>query len=367
MKKKKNYNVIGVMTGTSMDGIDISYCVTDGLNKIKILNEKSYNYSISTQNFIKKIKLNNLSKKKNTKKYDNKITEIIINYLKKFLRKFDIPKKNIDFISLSGQTIIHMPKKKITIQLGNPNLISKYFKLNVVSDFRIKDILNGGQGAPIGSYYHKLLIKKINPKSAIINLGGVANFTLLNKNKLISSDIGPANAIMDDLMFYFFKKKFDRNGNLASKGRKDIKITELYKKNNFLNKKFPKSLDRNNFYYLFKKLKKLNPNDALNTSNNFTIHSIIKLIDHKIFKNINEIIFTGGGRENKYLLNSLKNLRKNIKISKIDDYKFNGDLIEAQMFAYIGVRCIKNLILSSKTTTGVKKSISGGKLFKFNY
>ncbi|MBD1147911.1 anhydro-N-acetylmuramic acid kinase [Pelagibacterales bacterium SAG-MED31] len=367
MKKKKNYNVIGVMTGTSMDGIDISYCFTDGLNKIKVLQEKGYIYSISTQNFIKKIKLNNLSNKIITEKYDKKITEILIYYLKKFLKEFNIHKEKIDFISLSGQTIIHMPKKKFTLQLGSPTLISKYFKLNVISDFRIKDILNGGQGAPIGSYYHKLLIKKINPKSAIINLGGVANFSLINKNKLISSDIGPANAINDDLMYHFFKKKFDRNGTLASEGMKNFKITELYKKNSFFKKKFPKSLDRNNFYYLFKKLKKLKPSDALSTSNNFTIYSIIKLIDHKICKNINEIIFTGGGRKNKYLLRSVINLKKNIKFSIIDDYKFNGDLLEAQMFAYIGVRSLKKLILSTESTTGVKKSTSGGKLYKFNY
>ena len=367
MKKKKNYKVIGIMTGTSMDGIDISYCSTDGLNKIKIFDEKSYSYPISIQNFIKKIKIINYRNNKNIKKYDKKITDIIINYLKIFLKEFVISKKQIDFISLSGQTVLHVPKKKFTLQLGNPNLICKSLKLNVVSDFRIKDILNGGQGAPIGSYYHKLLINKINPKSAIINLGGVANFSLLNKKKLISSDIGPANAITDDLMFYFFKKKFDRNGNLTSKGTKDIKIIELYKKNYFFKKKFPKSLDRNNFYYLFKKLKQLKPNDALNTSSNFTIHSIIKLIDHNICKNINEIIFTGGGRKNKYILKSLRNLRKDIRFSMIDDYKFNGDLLEAQMFAYIGVRSIKKLVLSSQSTTGVRKSISGGKLYKFIY
>ena len=366
MKKKKNYNVIGIMTGTSMDGIDISYCFTNGLNKIKILNEKSYNYRISTQNFIKKIKIINFTNKQNTTKYDQKITEIIINYLKIFLKEFNISKKKIDFISLSGQTILHLPKKKFTLQLGNPTLISKYFKMNVVSDFRINDILNGGQGAPIGSYYHKFLINKINPKSAVINLGGVANFTLVNKNKLISSDIGPANAITDDLMFYFFNRKFDTNGTLASKGTKNNKIFDLYKKNTFFKKKFPKSLDRNNFYYLFKKLTKLNPHDALNTSSNLTIYSIIKLIEHQICKNINEFIFTGGGRKNKYILKSLSNLRKDIKFSIIDDYKFNGDLVEAQMFAYIGVRSIKKLILSSQSTTGVKKSISGGKLYKFN-
>ena len=112
-------------------------------------------------------------------------------------------------IGFHGQTIYHNFKEKISRQLGNGKLLAQLTKKKIVYDFRSNDILNGGQGAPIGSYYHKLLIKKINPKSVIINLGGVANFSLINKNKLISSDIGPANAISDDLMFHFFKKKFD--------------------------------------------------------------------------------------------------------------------------------------------------------------
>ena len=367
MKKKKIYKVIGIMTGTSMDGIDISFCSTDGLSKINILHEKSYNYSLSDQKIIKKIKIKDKNNRQLIKKNDLKITKIIMTFLIKFFREYDIINQNVDFISLSGQTIAHVPSKKFTLQLGNPKLISKYFKLNVISDFRIKDILNGGQGAPIGAYYHKLLIQKINPKSVIINLGGVANFSLISKNKFISSDIGPANAISDDLMFYFFKKKFDKNGKLASLGNKDSKIIDLYKKNFFFKKKFPKSLDRNNFFYIFDRLKKLKPYDAINTSVNLTIYSILNLVNHKICSDINEIIFTGGGRKNKYLLNLLKVLKKDLQISIIDDYGLNGDLIEAQMFAYIGVRSIKKLILSSPNTTGVRKSLTGGKLYKFNF
>ena len=227
--------------------------------------------------------------------------------------------------------------------------------------------MNGGQGAPIGAYYHKFLIQKINPKSVIVNLGGVANFSLINKNKFISSDIGPANAISDDLMFYFFKKKFDKDGKLASQGNKDNKILDLYKKDSFLKKKFPKSLDRNYFYFIFNRLKKLKPYDAINTSVNMTIYSILNLVNHKLCSDINEIIFTGGGRKNKYLVKTLRGLKKDLKFTIIDDYKLNGDLIEAQMFAYIGVRSIKKLILSSPNTTGVSKSLTGGVLYKFNF
>ena len=363
MKKKKIFNVIGIMTGTSMDGIDISYISTDGVNKIKILKEKSYQYSFTEQIKIKKINIKNKSQKKLISIQDVKISNLVIKYLKKFFQEFKIIRKNVDYISLSGQTILHIPNKNISIQLGSPKLISNFFKIQVISNFRINDIKNGGQGAPIGAFYHKLLIKKINTNSAIINLGGVANFALIYKKIFISSDIGPANAISDDLMMNYFKKKYDKDGKVASKGDINKKIFNLFKKDKFFRKKIPKSLDRNNFHYLIKKLKKIKIQNALRTSLNFTIFSIMYLLDNKICADVNELIFTGGGRKNKYLISQLKQLYNGLKISLIDDYGLNGDLIESQMFAYIGVRSLKKLILSTPNTTGVKKNITGGKLY----
>ena len=363
MKKKKIFNVIGIMTGTSMDGIDISYISTDGVNKIKILKEKSYQYSFTEQIKIKKINIKNKSQKKLISIQDVKISNLVIKYLKKFFQEFKIIRKNVDYISLSGQTILHIPNKNISIQLGNPKLISSFFKIQVISDFRINDIKNGGQGAPIGAFYHKLLINKINTNSVIINLGGVANFSLIYNKIFISSDIGPANAISDDLMMNYFKKKYDKDGKIASKGDINKKIFNLFKKDKFFRKKIPKSLDRNNFHYLIKKLKKIKIQNALRTSVNFTIFSIINLLDNKICADVNELIFTGGGRKNKYLISQLKQLNNGLKISLIDDYGLNGDLIESQMFAYIGVRSLKKLILSTPNTTGVKKNITGGKLY----
>ena len=366
MKKKKIYKVLGIMTGTSMDGIDISYTSTDGINKIKIFKEKSYQYSLKEQIGLKNIKIKKISQTKLINNQDIIVSSLIIKYLKKFFKEFNIIKNNIDYISLSGQTVLHIPNKKITIQLGNPKLISNFFKINVISNFRINDIKHGGQGAPIGAFYHKLLIKKINSHSIIINLGGVANFALKYKNNFISSDIGPANAISDDLMLYYYNKKYDKNGKIASRGNVNKKLFDLFKNDKFFKKKFPKSLDRNNFNYLFDKLKKIDAFDALRTSLNFTIFSILYLLDNKICSNINEIIFTGGGRKNKYLISQLRKLKNELKISIIDDYGFNGDLIESQMFAYISIRSLKKLILSTPYTTGVNKSITGGNLYKFN-
>ena len=361
MKQKKLFNVIGVMTGTSMDGIDISYVSTDGIKKIRIYNEKSYQYSIKEIQNIKKFLLIKKYPKDIIRNQDTKITKLIVKYLSKFLKEFKV--KKFDYISLSGQTIFHNPDKKISIQLGNAKFVSKTFKTRVISNFRENDIKNGGQGAPIGAFYHKLLLDKINKKAVLINLGGVANFALTYQRKFISSDIGPANALSDDLMMFFFKKNYDKNGILASKGKINLNILNLFKKDKFFKQTIPKSLDRNNFHYLIKKLKRIKSHNALCTSIYFTIFSIMNLLEKDICSGINEIIFTGGGRKNKFLISQLKYLNQKYKISIIDNYGFDGDLLEAQMFAYIGVRSLKNLSLSSPYTTRVKKNVTGGNVY----
>ena len=278
-----------------------------------------------------------------------------------FLKQKKINKKNIDLISISGQTVYHDPSNKISIQLGNGNKIAKNLKVKTISNLRDNDIKNGGQGAPIGSYYHKFLIQKFKEKVIIVNLGGIANFSTIVSRTLLSSDIGPANCLSDDLCNYFFKKKFDNDGNYARKGKIDNKLIEKFKKDKFFKKKFPKSLDRNYFRKYFNKLIKLNKYDALMTANYMTYIGFKELLKNKKFK-IERILLTGGGRKNKLLKEILMN-KLNKKIELIDKYKINGDLVEAQMFAYIGMRSFKNLEISNKNTTGVKKNLSGGILY----
>ena len=246
-------------------------------------------------------------------------------------------------------------------QLGNGKKIAKNLKIKTISNLRDNDIKNGGQGAPIGSYYHKFLIQKFKEKVIIVNLGGIANFSTIVSRTLLSSDIGPANCLSDDLCNYFFKKKFDNDGNYARKGKIDNKLIEKFKKDKFFKKKFPKSLDRNYFRNYFNKLIKLNKYDALMTANYMTYIGFKELLKNKKFK-IERILLTGGGRKNKLLKEILMN-KLNKKIELIDKYKINGDLVEAQMFAYIGMRSFKNLEISNKNTTGVKKNLSGGILY----
>ncbi len=365
LKKKKVYKILGVMSGTSMDGIDISLIQTNGTNYVKFINEKSYDYSLKLQNKIKTIIVNKPKNKNKIIKYfkqnENLINEVYILFIRKFLNEFKINRDSIDFISLSGQTVYHNPLRQISIQLGSGKVIANNFKIKTISDFRENDIRNKGQGAPIGSYYHRYILNKFDNKSVIINLGGIANFTLIKKRIVISSDIGVANCIIDDLTNYFFNKKFDKNGILSSKGKINNKILNSFKNDNFFKQKIPKSLDRNYFDKYKNRLKKINKYDALCTATYMSLVGFQNFLKINKF-HFNNIILTGGGRKNTYLL---KILRDNInkKITLIDNLKINGDLVEAQMFAYIGIRSIKKLTISGRYTTGTTKNISGGKIY----
>ena len=255
MKTDNILTTIGIMSGTSMDGIDFSLIKTDGKNYTKIIFEKNYIYSNNYKRNLKKLIKYLPKNKKNQyiycKKNENLVTKKFLTYIKKFISLKKIKNYKIDLIGLSGQTIIHNPKKKYSIQLGSGKEIYNKIKIPVVSEFRKNDLINGGQGAPIGSFYHKYILKSINKNAAIINIGGISNITYYKKNKLISFDMGPGNAIIDDLCYYFYKKNYDKNGLLASKGVEIINLLEKYKKNNFFNKCYPKSLDRNEFNNFF--------------------------------------------------------------------------------------------------------------------
>ena len=365
MSKSKIYTVIGIMSGTSMDGLDFSLVKTDGLNYTKILYEKNYRYS---ENYRKKLKrlIKNLPQNKTkqflfAKSNEEFITNNFTKHIKRFIKEINHKYSVIDMIGLSGQTIYHNPIKKYSIQLANGKKIYQKTKIPIVSNFRQNDLLHGGQGAPIGSFYHKSILDKGSINACIVNLGGIANITFSNKKKLISYDMGPANSLIDDLCYHFYKKNFDKEGTLAKKGKLIKEIFYRFKIDGYFNKRYPKSLDRNHFNFFLRELIKHKANDAIHTASMMTVYCILrglKLIKEKI----DLLILTGGGRKNLFIKKNInKNLKlKKIKVINIEKIGLNGDMIEAQMFAYLAVRSVKKLPLSLPSTTGVKKAKSGG-------
>ena len=352
------------MSGTSIDGVDFTYLETNGTNYVKIFFGKTYKYSniykTKIKNLIEKIqKKNSLSIKNN----DLFISKQFLNYTKKFIKEYNINLTKIHYIGLSGQTIIHNPDKKISIQLGSGKFLSQKLKINVISNFRQNDILHGGQGAPIGAFYHKYLSTKIKKNIAFINLGGIANICFTNKKKLIAFDTGPANVLIDEFIWKKLKKNFDIYGILSSKGKLNYKILNEFLSDKYFIKNYPKSLDRNYFFRFLKKVNKLSNSDGLHTLSMLTVYGIKKGID-LLNEKIDQIVLTGGGRKNKFISNKLKEITK-LQIINIDDLGFDGDLLESQAFAYLSVRSVKKLPLSIYSTTGVKKPVSGGILHKF--
>ena len=354
------------MSGTSVDGVDFSFIETNGTNYVKNISGKSYKYKNKYKNkvkiFIKKLR-NNTSLPLD--KMDLFISKQFLYYINKFICEFKINISMIDYIGLSGQTVLHKPECKLTIQLGSGKFLSKSLNVNVVSNFRQNDINNGGQGAPIGAFYIKYLLHKLKIKAAFINIGGISNIAFINHlNQLSAFDLGPGNSLIDDYIWSRLKKNYDSEGIISFKGKSNKTILKEFINDRFFKKQYPKSLDREYFIHFIKKIKKLSIEDAMSTLSMMTVIGIkkgIDLLDTKIHK----IILTGGGRKNNFLFNKLKEIT-NLEIIDIDKFGLDGDLLEAEAFAYITARSIKNLPLSLRTTTGVKKPVTGGILNKIN-
>ncbi len=359
--KKNNYLSLGVMSGTSCDGIDLSLIQTDGKDRADFISSMYIKYSDELKEDLFKL-INNFTE---SSLYSSKVIEIqekvtiaFINAIENFYKKTS---KRIDLISIHGQSIFHNPSKKISIQLCNAELIKTKFNIKVVYDFRQNDISNGGQGAPLTPIFHKLINKKfkLNGVNAYLNIGGVSNITLIRKNQIISAfDTGPGMGILND--YVFFKKKifYDKDGTDSMVGIVQHDIVKSLLKDKFFKLKPPKSLDKN--YFDKTKFMNLKYNDSCASIVEFTVDAIKKGIFDNKFK-IDNLILMGGGIKNKCLFKRIKD-KININIINIKSFGIDEDFIEAQAFAYLGVRRLKNLPLTYPQTTGVSKPVTGGKI-----
>ena len=312
----KIYTALGLMSGTSMDGVDASIIKTDGKSKYKPILDKYFKYPESIYNNLTKLGDNiktskDLKKhKKEIKSIEKDITIFHAELTNKILKK---TRQNVDFIGFHGQTIFHNAKKKITKQIGDGKLLSKLTKKKVVYDFRQNDLKNRGEGAPLTPIFHKLIIekKKIKPPVIIINLGGIANYTLIwqskelsRQNHLLSADTGPGNCLIDSWIRKKTNMPYDKKGQIAKLGNIN---KEIFRK--LLNAHpFKKSYDIKDFN--LKLLKKLSLEDGAATLIEYTADSLIGNIldfleDAQWYKTIN-ILLCGGGRKNNFLVSRIK-------------------------------------------------------------
>jgi anhydro-N-acetylmuramic acid kinase len=379
--KNKLYTAIGLMSGTSMDGVDVSLIRSDGINQFINVLDEYFEYNESLQQQL--IELRNLISNIN----DLKLYSSRLNELEREMTLFhskiviDISSKHqdeVDFVGFHGQTIFHNPEQKISKQLGDGKLMSQLVKKKIIYNFRQEDMINKGQGAPLTPIFHNLLSKKINENHQIdfpicfLNIGGISNITkIIKKDEKLEDNIeafdsGPGNCMIDEWVRKNSKNNFDENGSIAKSGKIDQLILNQAI-DNFQIDKFDKSLDVKNFDISF--VRGLSLEDGCATITNFTAYLIAKGIEHSNGNNIKPIkyLICGGGRRNTFLIQSIKDYlshKQNISLNSIDDYSLNGDYIESQAFGYLSIRSFLNLPISYPKTTGCKTPTVGGELVK---
>jgi len=377
--KQKLFTSVGLMSGTSMDGVDISIIQSDGQYEFYNILDEYFEYDIDLQKELIRLRelvLNHNDLLKNSKELVNlerKITVFHAEKINHILLEF---KREIDLIGFHGQTIFHDPQKKITKQLGDGKLLSQLLKKKVVYDFRQKDIENGGQGAPLTPIFHLLLSKIINEKFktrfpiGFINIGGITNLTIAKsissnfEDSITAFDIGPGNCLIDDWVRKNSNKKFDKDGNISKSGKIDQLITNQII-DNFNIDSYSKSLDVKDFDNSF--ARGLSFENGCSTITNFTGYLIAKGIENTGTNGKIKYLISGGGRKNTALIDFIKNNlnnKNNYTLDNIDKYGFNGDYIESQAFGYLAIRSFLNLPISFPSTTGCKEPTLGGKLIE---
>ena len=380
----KIYTALGTMSGTSLDGIDFSIIETDGEDHLSLAGNNYLEFSNDLKQKIRSIKnkitsTNECKKIIKSNEYKELSDEITMFHQEGMIRAIGYGGgRPIDVIGFHGITLWHKPEDRYTHQIGDAKLlkksIAKYKNLKnseIIFNFREKDILNEGQGAPLAPIYHKALMKhlKIVDPRLIVNIGGITNVTYLNRDNICSTDVGPGNCLIDKWIKKNFDKDFDKDGKIALEGKVNQNIAD-----NFLDKLKKSQKNKNVSYdtsdFDLSDFNSLNPKDGAATLSFVTAKAILNFAQDLDLK---RIIICGGGRFNQAILNNLKkdrfiiSLIDHVKSSQSDDPILNldGNFTESQAFAYLAVRAYLKLPISFPETTGCLKACTGGEIIKF--
>lgn len=358
MPENKVYTAIGMMSGTSLDGIDVALVKTDGKDYTKMLDFQMFLYDSTTRDTIKAA-FGQRFASKTTENAEKSLTNAHIEALQSFLKDISVKP---DIIGFHGQTILHDPSQLFTWQIGDSAALAHAAGIDVVGDMRIADVQAGGQGAPLLPLCHRAFANNIEKPIAILNLGGVGNITWLGRERtdILAFDTGPANALIDDLVKEHTGQPYDHDGALARAGKVNQKIIKQWMAHDYFKRPAPKSLDRNEWDV--SEVKSMKLEDAVATLAEFTVQSILVSLN-QLPDTPRALYVAGGGRHNRYMMERL-NTALNFTIEPVEALSWNGDALEAQGFAYLAVRSLLGLALTLPTTTGIPQPATGGLLYK---
>jgi anhydro-N-acetylmuramic acid kinase len=346
--------VIGLMSGTSLDGVDAALIRTDGEHVAECGATFSLPYSTAFRNEIYAL----LKGEGDVAAVTRSLTERHAEAVETLLAQAGMKPREVALIGFHGQTIWHKPHEGKTCQIGDAALLAARSGIPVVYDFRSNDMAHGGQGAPFVPLYHAALAEALAKPLAVVNIGGVANITWMDAHHIIAFDCGMGNALMDDTVHTHTGATYDANGAIAATGKVDEQRLSAALAHPFFVAPAPKSLDRLDF--TMHMVDGLPLADALATLAAFTVQGIARglaLMPHMPAR----VLITGGGRHNPTLMRMLIEVLPQSAVEPVEAVTWNGDMLEAQAFGFLAVRSVRGLPLSLPSTTGVRMPVSGGK------
>jgi anhydro-N-acetylmuramic acid kinase len=354
---------VGVISGTSVDGIDVSIVETDGDVAVKPGPGRTYAYPPDLRaRLLAVIADPRLAQSDPLADLDREVTDAHIGAVRSFMADFDIAPSAVHLIGLHGQTVYHRPQVRFTRQLGIGSRVAEALRIDTVSRFRHADVKSGGEGAPLAPLYHRALAHGLKTPLMVLNLGGVGNVTYLDGGTVIAFDTGPASALLDDFVRRRRGLAYDADGALAASGVVDLKLVAAFMAHPFFDRPAPKSLDRQEFHARAVEVEMLSDADGAATIAEFTVRSVVAALRHVPRAPVRWLV-TGGGRRNAYFMRRLREALA-VPVDPVEAVGWDGDFLEAQCFAYLAVRSARGLPLSLPTTTGVPRPMPGGELHR---
>lgn len=375
--------IIGILSGTSVDAVDVVLTEVQGSGtntKVSVLNFDSFPISTEIKDYVLKSSNKDTGTVEDVCKLNFLIGNLFADSVNKFLAKHNINNKDVDLIGSHGQTLYHIPDQeelhgypvRSTLQIGDPSVIANKTGIITVGDFRTADMALGGQGAPLVPYLDFVLFRSSDMNRLLVNIGGISNVTYIPKDSEIDSitafDTGPGNMVIDSLMKEFYDKPFDEDGATAANGKLQQKLLDdILKFDNYYNRKPPKSTGRE-FYgesfieYILSIAPGVSDEDVIRTVTDYTAYTIHYGVSEFINGKPDEILVSGGGANNKFLMGLIKDYFIDADVKPLAQDGINSDNKEAVLFAVLANETIHGNPANVPSVSGAERSTILGKI-----
>lgn len=359
MKDFAPVTALGLMSGTSLDGIDAALLDTDGEHLVAPGPSRTFPYETELRERLRAV----LGGCGDVSGAERALTEAHARAVASLLDDTGIGPDKVRVIGFHGHTILHRPDEGRTWQIGDGALLASATGIDVINDFRSADIAAGGEGAPLAPAYHWALASQLERPVAVLNVGGVANATWIGADgieEMIAFDTGPGNALLDDWVRHHTRASHDADGALARAGRVDRDALARLLDHPYFRRRPPKSLDRDDFDRT--SMEHLSAADGAATLTAFTAAAVGRAASFFPWP-VRRWLVTGGGRRNPALMAALTGALE-ASVAPVESVGWDGDSLEAYAFAYLAVRSLRGLPLSFPGTTGCRTPVSGGTLHR---